>query len=153
MNFIYQIKNKQKVLNLVLILDRTLRAENAAKLYSKYLVRRIRAKLVSNQEENMLYNKSQQIFCRRKMSMLTGMELLSLACKCVFYRPEHNEKEKGTPWSLILKLLKWRNEIYQQIELKEQMKKKWGAFVYLSCLLPKLLILKYQKWLIFCIFC
>ena len=27
--------------------------------------------------------------------MLTGMKLLSLACKYVFYRPEHNAKEKN----------------------------------------------------------
>ena len=24
--------------------------------------------------------------------MLTGLKVSSLACKCVFYRPEHNEK-------------------------------------------------------------
>ena len=26
------------------------------------------------------------------MSMLTGLKVPSLACKCVFHRPEHNEK-------------------------------------------------------------
>ena len=25
--------------------------------------------------------------------MLTGLEVSSLTCKCVFYRPEHNAKE------------------------------------------------------------
>ena len=27
--------------------------------------------------------------------MLTSLEMSSLACKCVFYRPEHNAKEGG----------------------------------------------------------
>ena len=27
--------------------------------------------------------------------MLTSLEVSSLACKCVFYRPEHNAKEGG----------------------------------------------------------
>ena len=26
--------------------------------------------------------------------MLTGLKVSSLACKCVFYRPEHNAKEE-----------------------------------------------------------
>ena len=26
--------------------------------------------------------------------MLTGLKVSSLACKCVFYRPEHNDKEE-----------------------------------------------------------
>ena len=26
------------------------------------------------------------------MSMLTGLKVSSLPCKCAFYRPEHNEK-------------------------------------------------------------
>ena len=28
-----------------------------------------------------------------KGSMLTSLEVSSLACKCIFYRPEHNSKE------------------------------------------------------------
>ena len=85
------------------------------------------------------------------MSILTGLKVWSLACKCVFYRAEH-AKRRGIPWNWILKDLKCRNEIYQWIELKQKMKKIW-SFVYLSCLLPKLWSLKSQKWLIFCIFC
>ena len=30
--------------------------------------------------------------CRKRISMLTGFKISSLAFKCVFYRPEHNEK-------------------------------------------------------------
>ena len=40
------------------ILDRRWREENAPKLSLKYVIHEIRAKLVSNWEQNMLYNKS-----------------------------------------------------------------------------------------------
>ena len=50
----------------------------------------IGTKLGSNWEQNMLYTKSFQILCRKKMSILTGLKVSSLPCKCVFYRPEHN---------------------------------------------------------------
>ena len=43
----------------------------------------------------------------------------SLTCKCVFYRPEHNTK--GDHMKLSFEGLKCKNEIYQRIELKEQM--------------------------------
>ena len=78
------------MLNLVLILDRKWRAKN---------VHGIGTKLVSNWGQNMSYKKSWQSFCREKMSMLTGLKVSSLACKCVFYRPEHNGKERETPWN------------------------------------------------------
>ena len=53
---LYQLENKQtkKQKNLVLILDRRWRANNAQKLSSKYLVHRIGAKLVSNWEQNVI---------------------------------------------------------------------------------------------------
>ena len=41
-------------------------AKNAQKLSSKYLVQGIGAKLVSNSEQNMSYNKSWQFFGRKK---------------------------------------------------------------------------------------
>ena len=40
----------------------------------------------------MLYTKCQQILCRKRISMLTGVKVLSLVCKCVFYKPKHNGK-------------------------------------------------------------
>ena len=46
------------MLSLVLMLDRRWRVENAPKHYSKYIVHGIRAKLVSNWEQNMLNNES-----------------------------------------------------------------------------------------------
>ena len=39
------------------------------------------------------------------MSMLTGLKVSSLACICVFYKPERNAKRTGTPWNRILKSL------------------------------------------------
>ena len=39
-------------------------------------------------------------FSVEKGYMLTG---LKVSCKCLFHRPER----EGTPWNLILKVLKW----------------------------------------------
>ena len=128
MNFINWKTNMQKVLNLVLIVDRRWSAKNAPKRSSKYLVHGIAAKLVSNWEQNMLYNESYQDFCRKTMAILTGLKVSSLTCKCLFYRPEHNAKGGGTPWKWTLKALKCRNETYQRIEFKEKME-KMGSFV------------------------
>ena len=55
--------------------------------------------------------------------MLTGLQVPSMACKCVFYGPDI--MQRVDPMELILKEVKCKNEIYQRIELKEQMK-KWG---------------------------
>ena len=52
----------------------------------------IRFKLVSNWEQSMLYTKSLQVLHRKGISMLTGLKVSSLTCKCVFYRPELNAK-------------------------------------------------------------
>ena len=46
------------------------------------------------------------------------------ACNCVVYRPELNTKDggcvgEGGAWNWILKISKCKNEIYQQIKLKE----------------------------------
>ena len=54
---LYQLENKQNVLNLVLILIRRM-AKNTPKLSSKYLVHGIGAKFILNWEQNMLYNKN-----------------------------------------------------------------------------------------------
>ena len=73
--------------------------------------------------------------------MLTTLKVSSLACKCVFYRPEQNAMERlhGTEF---FKVLKCKNEIYQRIEL---IKIKMRSF-------PELWSLKCQKWLIFLYF-
>ena len=75
------------------------RVKNSPKLSSKYLVHGIGAKLVSNWEQDMLYNESLKFICRTKMSMLPGLEVSYLACKCVFYRPQHNANRGGDPWN------------------------------------------------------
>ena len=36
--------------------------------------------------------KVSNFFCRKRISMLTSLKVLSLACKCVFYRREYNAK-------------------------------------------------------------
>ena len=49
--------------------------------------------------------------------MLTDLEVLPVACKRVFYRPEHNTK--GESMELNFEGLEVQNEIYQQIELEQ----------------------------------
>ena len=46
--------------------------------------------------------------------MLTVFKVSSLACKCVFYRPEHNVMQGTDSMEL-----KCKTEIYQRIEFKE----------------------------------
>ena len=52
----------------------------------------IRFKFVSNWEQSILYTKSLQVLYRKGISMLTGLKVSSMTCKCVFYRPEFNAK-------------------------------------------------------------
>ena len=75
----------------------------------------IAAKLVSNWEQIMLSTKSEQVLNRKRISMLTDLKVSSLTCKCVF--TNQNLMQKGDPWNWILKVLKYRNEVYQRIEL------------------------------------
>ena len=49
--------------------------------------------------------------------MLTGLKVSSLVRKCVFYRPELTGK--WGPHGSEIKFLKFKTEIYQQIELEE----------------------------------
>ena len=61
----------------------------------QFIPRVIGAKFVSNWERNMLYNKSQQTLHAKRISLLTGLKVSSLACKGVLYRIEHNAKGKS----------------------------------------------------------
>ena len=63
--------------------------KNAPKLSLKYLVHEIGAKLVSNCKQNMSHNESWQSFCRKKMCMLTGLKVSSLACKYVNFTDQN----------------------------------------------------------------
>ena len=47
-----------------------------------------------NWEQSMLCSKSYQILHRNRISMLTGLKVSSLACKCVFYRLKHRDPMK-----------------------------------------------------------
>ena len=49
--------------------------------------------------------------------MLTGLEVSSLAWKCVFYRSELTGK--WGPHGTEITFFKFKTEMYQQIELKE----------------------------------
>ena len=93
-------------------------------LKTDFIVHRMGTKLVSNLEQNMLYNKIQLILCRKKISMLIALKVSSLASKCAFYRPERRENNAMRGYQ-IWKVLKCKNEIHQRIELKQQMR-KWG---------------------------
>ena len=86
----------------------------------------------------MLCNKSWLTLRRKMISILTGLKVSSLACKCVFYRPEHNAKEE-------MKYTKGQNS-------KEKMR-KMGSFVKLSCFNPRVMVIKMSKMAYFCIVC
>ena len=49
---------------------------------------------------------------RKRIFMLAGLKMSSLACKCGFYRAKYNVKG-GTSWNGILMVLKCKNKIYQ----------------------------------------
>ena len=59
----------------------------------------------SNWKQSKFYTKSLQVSHRKGISMLTGLEVSSLTCKCVFYGPELNAKarphgiEFSKPWN------------------------------------------------------
>ena len=42
----------------------------------------------SNQEQSILYTKGLQVLHRKWISVLTGLKVSPLTCKCVFYGPE-----------------------------------------------------------------
>ena len=77
--------------------------------------------------------------------MLTGLKLSSLTYKCVNFTG-HNitEKEVWTLWNWILKVLKWRNEIYQRIELKEKTEKSGVSFPVIM-FTPQVIVIKMSK--------
>ena len=61
-------------------------------LQSQMLVHGIGTKFLPNLEQNMLKIKRLKSLCRKRISILTVLEVSSLEGKCVFYRPEHNAK-------------------------------------------------------------
>ena len=73
--------------------------------------------------------------------MLTGLKVSSLACKCVFYRPEHNAK--GVPMEMNFEDLEMQ-KLKKPTDITQRVNEKMGSFV------QKLWSLKCQKLLIFC---
>ena len=67
-----------------------------------------------------------------------------IASKCVFYRQEHKANGKHLKLSFG-GLLECKDEINQYTR-PLRVNEKMGPFVELSCLLPQLYLLKYQKW-------
>ena len=63
-------------------------------LQEHIMVHGIGPNLVSNWKQNMIYSKSWYILCRKRIYMLIGLKVPSLAVKCVFYRPEHSENRE-----------------------------------------------------------
>ena len=86
----------------------------------------------------------QQIFFRKRISVLADLKVSSLVWKSVFYRPKLTGK--WGPHGTETNFLKFKTEMYRRIELKEYMR-KMGSFVQI-CFLPELWLLKCQKWLI-----
>ena len=67
----------------------------------------------------------------------------------VFYTSEWTKR--WTTWKWILTIFKYKNECYEQLEWKNQMK-KMGSFVYFPCFLPELWPLNVLKTCISCNF-
>ena len=92
--------------------------------FLRVLVHGIGAKLLSTWEWNMLYTKIWQMFCRKRIFILPGLTLSSLACKCVFYRPEHNETGAGgelwslrcQKWLIFYTSCRWQQEISHNLD-------------------------------------
>ena len=132
------------MLNFVLILQRRWRAENAQKLSSQCLVHGIGAKLVSKCKQSMSYNKSLQIFCRKKMPMLTGSKVSSLACKCVNFTDQNIIQRRRYPMELNFKCLemqKWNipTDRVQRVDGKN------GVICLVIMFAPWVMVIKVSK--------
>ena len=82
---------------------------------------------------------------RKRISTLTDLKVSFLACNRVFYKPEN---AKGTPWNWILKILKYKNEIFKRVELKKY-KRERGHLPLCSLLELVIKISRLAHFLIF----
>ena len=56
----------------------------------------------------MSYTKASKIYVQKRISILAGLTLSSLACKCVFYRPKHNARKDSMQLNFEgLQMQKW----------------------------------------------
>ena len=72
--------------------------------------------------------------------MLTGLQVSSLACKCVFYRPEHNAKELNFE---DLEMQKWHEPINRALRVGE----KNGAIYLFIMFTPRIMVTVWAKYL------
>ena len=94
----------------------------------------------------MLCTKRYQILCRKRIYMLAGLRMLSLACKFVIYRPEHNAKgiEFCGSWNV-------KSEIYQQTA--HRVDEKSGVICLVIMFTLRVMVIEMSKMIHFCIFC
>ena len=78
------------------------------------------------------------MFCRKRITMLTVLQVSSLACKCVFYRPEHNAKELNFE---DLEMQKWHEPINRALRVGE----KNGVIYLFIMFTPRIMVIKMSK--------
>ena len=92
---LYQLENKEaKGAKLGANIRQEVEGEKCSKTFFRALSSLDQGQISIKLGQNRLYNESQQIFCRKKMSMLTGLKMSSLAYKCVTFT-EQNIIQRG----------------------------------------------------------
>ena len=92
---------------------------NDLHIISRILIHGIGTKLISTWKKNV-------VCTRKRLSMLTGLKVSSLACKCVFYRPEHNAK--GVPMEMNFEDLEMQ-KLNKPTDITQRVNEKMGSFV------------------------
>ena len=84
--------------------------------------------------------------------MLTGLKMLSLTCKCVFYRPEHNAKGRagGIEFTRSSNAKKKRNISTGRAHRVDE---KNGVICLNIMFTLRVMVIKMSKMADFCIFC
>ena len=83
--------------------------------------------------------------------MLTGLKMLSLICWCVFYRPEHNAKGRGTHETELWR--SWNAEMNIPTDRAQKVDGKNGVICLFIVFTPWVMVIKMSKMVHFCIFC
>ena len=104
---------------------------------------------ISPCDRDQTVNKTyQQTFFRKRISMLRGLKVSSLAWKCIFYRPELTGK-----WGPhATKVLRIWNAKMKYINTLMRVDEK-NRVIHLLMLNPRIMVIKCHKWLILCTFC
>ena len=82
--------------------------------------------------------------------MSTGLKVSSLACKCVFYRPEHNAKGEY-PMELNFESLEMQ-KLNISIDIVQRVNGKNGVICLVIMFDPSVTIIKMSQMAHFCIF-